>query len=121
MACRSYRDLNVWIRSFDLAVQVYRESRDFPRDEIYGLRSQLRRAAYSISLNLAEGHERESTKEFLRFILIARGSLAETETLLLLSRELGYLTANQVRPLMLGTDEIGKMIRGLQRSLQRKL
>jgi four helix bundle protein len=79
---RNYHDLLVWQRGLEIALAVYQATKDFPSDERFGLTSQLRRAASYVPANIAEGHERSSTKEFLRHISIAIGSLAETATLL---------------------------------------
>ena len=78
---KSYEDLIVWQKALDLAEEIYRATRQFPKDELYGLTSQMRRAAVSIASNIAEGHERNSRGEFLQFIGHARGSLAELETI----------------------------------------
>jgi four helix bundle protein len=87
---RSFRDLIVWQRSVELAVAIYELTRGFPKDEIYGLTSQLRRAAVSIASNIAEGHGRNSTGEFRQFLGIVRGSNFEVQTQLVLSRKLKY-------------------------------
>ena len=121
MTVSSYRDLQVWQKSMALVKQVYLESSAFPKDELFGLTSQIRRAAVSIPSNVAEGHARDSTKEFLHHLSISLGSLAELETQLILASDLQYLTDNGPLPLLQQTDEIGKMIRGLQISLKRKL
>jgi four helix bundle protein len=85
MSLQSYRDLEVWQMSMELAVECFEATQPFPREEMFGLTSQIRRAASSIPANLAEGQGRHSTKEFLRFISIARGSLKELETHLMLN------------------------------------
>lgn len=105
----------------DLVAVVYRISAKLPRDELYGLRVQLQRAAVSIPSNIAEGHARESTREYLRYLLISRGSLAELETQLLLCVKLELLKDPEVEEPLLLSDEIGRMIRRLQQSLTRKL
>ena len=91
MEVRDYRDLKVWQAGLKLAEAVHAVTTDFPKAEVFGLISQLRRAAVSIPSNIAEGHARDSTKEFLRFISIAMGSLAELETQLTLACRLGFL------------------------------
>jgi four helix bundle protein len=118
---KSYRDLSVWQLSMSLARSVYQSTVPFPKDEQYGLTSQLRRAAISIPSNIAEGRGRDSTKEFLRHLSFAQGSLAEVETQLILSRDLGYLTEERLGGLLATTAELGRMIHGLQRSLRSKL
>ena len=121
MAVESYRDLTVWQRAIELVELVYKLAAKLPREEKYGLISQLQRAAISIPSNIAEGHARESTKEYLRYLLIARGSMAELETQLLLCVRLGLLTGSDIAEASAVSDEVGKMIRGLQRSLNEKL
>ncbi len=88
---QSYRDLKVWQRSMALAKELYRLTQAFPREELYGLTCQVRRAAVSVPSNIAEGHARKSTREYLNHISIALGSLAEMETQIVLAAELGYL------------------------------
>lgn len=115
---RSYQDLDVWNSAIDLAVSVYRLSASFPVEERYGLASQLRRAAVSVAANIAEGAERFGTKEYLRFLGIASGSLAETESHLALSVRLGFTEEANIQA---ARDEIvatGKMLTGLKRSLR---
>jgi four helix bundle protein len=121
MEVRSYKDLQVWSQALDFGVEIYRLTRDFPREEIYGLRAQIRKAATSVALNLAEGHSRSGTKEFLHFLSIAQGSLAETETLLMFSRRLGYMNDQETDSLIRQAEEIGRMLCGLQRTLHRRL
>jgi len=100
---------------------VYRLTQDFPKRETYGLVSQMRRAAVSIASNIAEGHARDSTREYLHHISFARGSTAELETQLLLSIELGYLTAEEAERTLNECTEIGKMLRTIQESLHERL
>jgi four helix bundle protein len=118
---RSYRDLQVWQRGIDTVVDVYRATNAFPKHELYGLTSQVQRAAVSIPANIAEGHERDSTREFLRFVSIAQGSRAELETHLIVAQRLGYLTPEVTTRMLQDLDETGKMLRALQKSLHRKL
>ena len=112
-----YRDLKVWQSAMQLAEETYRLSQSFPNHEIYGLTSQLRRATVSIPSNIAEGHGRNSPKEFYHFLGIALGSLAELETQLLLAKRLKYLEADQITTVLKTTDEMAKMLKGLQKSL----
>jgi four helix bundle protein len=121
MALDSYRELKVWQLGMQLAKEVYLLTQGFPKFEIYGLSSQLQRSAVSIPANLAEGHARNSTKDFLRHITIAQGSLAETETHLLLAESLGHAKISQIAPLLDKYAEERKMLSGLRRSLQAKL
>jgi four helix bundle protein len=91
---------------------------DFPKDEAFGLRIQLRRAAVSIPSNIAEGQARHSTKEFLNFLSIARGSLAELETQIIIAGRLTYLKENDRGELLQRTSEVGRLLSGLVKSLQ---
>ena len=105
----------------ELVEVVYRLTGKLPAREAYGLASQLQRAAVSLPSNIAEGHARESTREYLRYLLIVRGSLAELETQLFLCERLRLLSTDDIAPALAISDEIGKMLRGLQRSLNEKL
>ncbi|HYW08622.1 MAG TPA: four helix bundle protein [Longimicrobium sp.] len=113
----SHRDLVVWGKAMDLAVEVYRLSRWFPRDEIYRLTSQITRAAASVPANIAEGHARSSTREYAHFLSIAKGSLMETETFLMLSVRLEYLSPEAATPALRMVTEISKMLTALRRRL----
>ena len=114
---RSYQDLDVWKKGLAIAKFMYQATANFPVEERFGLTNQMRRAAVSIPSNIAEGHARLSTAEFQRFISIAMGSIAELETQTLLSAELGFLTEAISQEALRQLDEIGKMARGLHRSL----
>jgi four helix bundle protein len=116
----SYRDLVVWQDGIQLAKEIYRLTVSFPKHELYGLVSQIRRCSVSIPSNIAEGHARSSTQEYLRFISIAMGSLAELETQVILSKELGYLGQENVTPILNQTDTLGKRLRSLTMSLKAK-
>lgn len=100
-----------------LATEVYRLSAQFPKHEIYGLASQLQRSAVSVPSNIAEGHGRNSNKEFHHFLGVALGSLAELETQLILAQQVDYLTEELINPVLQISDEVGKMLKGLQKSL----
>ena len=121
MQIRSYKDLQVWRRGLDLCSLVYRFSAELPPDERYGLVSQMRRAAVSVPANIAEGHQRSSTKDYLRFLSIASGSLAEVETLIELASRLYSIRVTSIEELVGQADELGKMLRSLQRRLEEKL
>jgi four helix bundle protein len=121
MSINSYQDLKVWQFSMDLADQIYCLTESFPKHEIYQLSSQMQRAAVSIPSNIAEGHARESTKEFLRYLSIALGSLAELETQVILAQRRVYIDKEQFLSTLSKTNETGKMLRGLQKSLKTKL
>lgn len=116
-----YRKLEVWQKAMDLVLQCYRLTDNYPKHESYGLSNQTQRAAVSIPANIAEGHERQHTKEFLQFLSIAKGSLAELETCVILAQRLKYISNQQVQALLEKTGEVGRMISGLQRSLNQKL
>jgi len=117
---KSYRDLEVWQLAMALAKQIYAVTASFPSDERFGLINQMRRASVSVPSNIAEGHARASTAEFQPYISIAMGSVAELETQVLLSLDLGFLNPDQQEQLMPKLDQIGKMLRGLHRSLARR-
>ncbi len=117
---RGYRDLLAWQRAYELTLQVYRGTATWPREELYGLTSQIRRAAVSVAANIAEGYDRSSRNEYIHFLSIARGSLAEVETFILLARDLGYMPPDNADALIELQDEAGKLLRGLARSVQAK-
>ena len=120
MTPRSYRDLDVWKKAMDLAEQCYHVTKSFPREEMFGMTSQIRRAASSVPANIAEGQGRFHTKEFIQFLGIARGSLKEVETHLLLSQRVGLSNANDIEPLLALSDEISRMITGLRKALEER-
>jgi four helix bundle protein len=117
---RGYQDLEVWQGAMDLVEDCYRLTREFPREEIYGLSSQLQRSAVSVAANIAEGRERGSTKEFLHHLSIALGSLAELETHILIARRLDYVGEEAAGQSMDKMRKTGRMLNGLRRSLQEK-
>lgn len=117
---RSYRDLEVWQLAIEAAKLVYQVTQQFPIEERFGLVNQMRRASVSIPSNVAEGHARNSAKDFQRFIAIAMGSVAELETQTILSVELGFIRHEQQQELLVKLDKIGKMLRGLHRSLEKR-
>jgi len=117
---KSYRDLIVWQKAFELSLSVYRATRGFPKDEIYGLRSQLRRAAVSVPSNIAEGYGRRTTAEYTRALNIAYGSNCELETQLLLAKELGYIPASEHGRLSRDLAEVERMLTALRRTLVRR-
>lgn len=119
MAIKHYRDLQVWQKSMDIVVRCYRLTSTFPQEEMYGLSSQLRRAAVSIPANIAEGHGRNLTKLYLNHLSIAMGSLKELETHILIAAKLEYVTETQISNLMQDCTDLGKMMTGLTRSLSK--
>jgi four helix bundle protein len=116
----SYKDLRVWQVAIDLAVECYQLTQRFPKEEVYGLTAQIRRAATSIAANIAEGHGREVTGSFIQFLRISQGSLKELETHMLISHRIGLIDEGEFRQMAGRCDEIGRMIRALIRSLQEK-
>ena len=112
-----FTDLKVWQRSHSLALEAYRVTATFPSAERFGLISQLRRAAASIPTNIAEGSKRESNQEYARFLNIAEGSLAETEYLVMLSRDLGFLARDNADGLIKEITEIARMLNALKQKV----
>jgi len=117
----NYRDLKVWQMAMKLTEDIYRTTESFPARETYALANQLQRAAVSIPSNIAEGHARSSTKDYLRFISISQGSLAEAETQLELAHRLGYIPQAALLCLQEQTNELGRMLHGLRSALTAKL
>jgi four helix bundle protein len=115
----SYRDLNVWQLAMDIAERCYALTSDFPKSEVYGMSSQIRRASVSIAANIAEGHGRESTGSFVSFLRISQGSTKELETHLLICARVGLAEETRLAPLLSQCDELGKMLRAYIRSIQR--
>jgi four helix bundle protein len=119
MAIQSYRDLIAWQKAMELVESVYRATTTFPREEIYSLTAQIRRAAVSIPSNIAEGQGRSTTRDFLHFLSIARGSLKEVETQVLIAERLAYVTGQVTAALLGQTTEVGRLLTGLAHSLRR--
>ncbi|MBI3737634.1 MAG: four helix bundle protein [Chloroflexi bacterium] len=115
---RGFKDLIVWQRSLSLAVEIYRLTKEFPRDETYGLTSQIRRASVSIPSNLVEGHARNTKSQFANFIDIALGSAAELETQLTISLQIGYIKQADYDKLVNELTEITRMLYGLLNRVQ---
>lgn len=118
---QSYRDLHVWQSAMDLAEHCYRLTKSFPRDEMFGLASQIRRSAASIPANIAEGNGRELTGSYVHSLRIAQGSLKELETHLLLAERVGLLASSPQAEVLEQCDSVGKMLRGLIRKLQQRM
>ena len=114
---KTHKDLNVWKEAMKFAKQIYLLTADFPKEETYGLVSQIRRSAVSIPSNIAEGAARNSSKEFIQFLYIALGSLSELETQLLLSEEIGIIKYSKVEN---NIEQIRKMLVGLIKHLKEK-
>jgi four helix bundle protein len=114
----SYRDLLIWQQAMDLVTDTYILTRSWPKDEIYGLTSQVRRASVSVPANIAEGYGRESRASYQNFLRIAQGSLKELETLFQIAVRVGIESEERVRPQMLRCESVGKLIRLLVRKLE---
>lgn len=117
----SYRDLKVWQEAMSLAAACYELTRTFPKEEVYGMTSQIRRASASIAANIAEGHGRETTASFVHFLRTAQGSLKELETHLILATRVKLAPSDRIEPLMAQCDGVGRMLRALTRSLQQRI
>ena len=117
---RNYRDLQVWQKAYQLCLEVYRATGAFPKHELYGITTQLRRAAVSIPSNIAEGYGRKTTKEYIQFLYVAYGSICELETQIMLSGDLGYLPRHVLEKLQDGIGEVERMLKALINSLQKK-
>ena len=121
MTINSFRDLRVWQASMDLVEQVYQFTQTFPSQEIYGLISQMRRAAVSIPSNIAEGHTREHSKEYLHHLSMAQASLAELQTQLEIAGRLKYLSSEQVNKMMEQAVSLSKQLYALRNALTKRL
>ena len=116
---RPHQKLDLWRKSIDLAVSIYRQTEAFPKEERFGLTQQLRRAAVSVASNVAEGAARASTKEFRKFLYYSQGSASEISTQLMIANRLNYLSKNDHDQLEKDLDNVGRMITGLSKSLNR--
>jgi four helix bundle protein len=113
-----FTELKVWQRGHALVLSVYRMTTGFPLNERYGLTSQVRRAALSVPTNIAEGSKRITSQEYARFLNIAEASLAETEYLLMVSRDLGYITTIMADKAFLEISELSRMLHGLRKKVE---
>jgi four helix bundle protein len=118
MPVKSYRDLVAWQRGIELVIATYETSRLLPRWEQYELASQMRRAAVSVPSNIAEGHSRSSRRDYAHYLSIALGSLAELETLYVVSERVGHVKPHQLETVRGYADEVGRMVRAIQRGLR---
>jgi four helix bundle protein len=114
----SFRDIKAWHKAIELVVEIYSSTRSFPREEVYGLANQLRRAAVSVPSNIAEGKGRCTDKEFLLFLHHARGSVFEVETQLAIGGRLGYLTQADEQRIRTQAGEIARMLNGLIKAIK---
>lgn len=117
---RNYRDLLVWQKSYQLCIDVYRITKDFPNEERFGLTSQIRRAVVSIPSNIAEGYGRKTTSEYIQALYVAYGSNCELETQIMLSGDLGYIKNENKKKLQESIGEVERMLKALIRSLEKK-
>lgn len=118
---KDHKDLIVWQKSMELTRIIYTLTKRFPQGEIFGLTNQIRRAVVSIPSNIAEGFGRNSDKQFIHFLKIAKGSAAELETQLLISRDLSYLTAKDAKSTLALYDEIARMLGALIRNIEKRV
>jgi four helix bundle protein len=117
---KTYTELKVWEQSYKVCLEVYRITMGFPKEETYGLMSQMRRAAVSIPSNIAEGFGRRTTPDFLRSLYIAYGSVCELETQILLSKDLGYVGRGSTEKIQSQVREVERMLKALIKALQKK-
>lgn len=116
-----YEDLEVWKEAIALVKMIYELTYAFPKEEMFGLTSQIRRSATSIPSNIAEGQQRDTLKDYLRYLSIAMGSHGELKTQLIIASELGYIQSNEFGRILLQSDKVGRMLRRLQQALKTKL
>ena len=117
----THKELDVWNKSISFVSRVYEVTREYPRDELYGMTFQMRRAAVSVPSNISEGAARQSTKEYVRFLYISLGSASELDVQLTISLNLGYLSDQVYLELSKQCEEISKMLMGLIKSLKLKI
>ncbi|MDB2414959.1 four helix bundle protein, partial [Rickettsiales bacterium] len=115
---KNYKDLNVWQKARILVKDIYNVSCNFPKNEQFGLTSQIKRSVVSVPSNIAEGHSRTSTKDYINYISISIGSLAEVETQLILAEDLGFVSNNETRIIFQNINELQRMLHGLRKSLK---
>lgn len=115
---RSFKDLHAWRQAHDLVVHTYKLTKGFPRDELFGIVNQMRRAAVSVPSNIAEGFTRNSNKEKAQFYAIAKGSLTELESQFLISRDLGYISGPDFNSIQDRMYQLGKIITGLVKAIR---
>jgi four helix bundle protein len=118
---KNYRELKVWQKSYHACLEIYKITKDFPKQEIYGLTSQIRRSAISVPSNIAEGYGRKTTPDYLRFLYIAYGSNCELETQVLLSGDLEYMEPTKLEAITEKIGEVERMLKALIKSLEKKI
>ncbi|MGL4620709.1 four helix bundle protein [Chroococcidiopsis sp.] len=117
---QSYRDLRVWQEAMNLAEACYRTTKAFPKEELYGMTSQIRRAAVSIPANIAEGYGRKNRGEYIQFLYIAQGSLKELETHLLIAQRVELTCCQTINSLLIHSESVGRLLLALIRALENK-
>jgi four helix bundle protein len=117
---KSFKELTVWQKAYQLCLTIYRITKGYPKEEIYGLTSQMRRAALSVPCNIAEGYGRKTTPDYLKSLYIAYGSVCELETQILLSVDLEYIRGQGIATLQDNIDEVERMLKALIKSLETK-
>lgn len=117
---KNYKELNVWQKAYDLCLDIYRITKEFPDEERYGLVAQIRRSAVSVPSNIAEGYGRKSISDYVRFLYVAYGSSCELETQVLLSTDLGYIEGNRAGSVRSSIGEVERMLKALIKSLEAK-
>ena len=117
---KNYKELNVWQKSYKLCLHIYKVTKRFPKDEMYGLTSQIRRSAVSIPSNIAEGYGRKTTLEYVRFLYIAYGSVCELETQTMISGDLGYVDKKGLQELKEEIGDVERMLKAMIKSLENK-
>lgn len=114
-ASRSFRDLIMWQKAHELVLDIYKKTKDFPKEEVYSLTSQIRRSSMSVAANMAEGFKKSGKRDKVRFYNIAQGSLSETEYFLMLSQDLKY---GEMKELMIKADEVGRILDAYIKSIK---
>lgn len=117
---KSYKELKVWQKAYNLCIKIYKITKTFPKEELYGLTSQIRRAAVSVPSNIAEGYGRKTTPEYIRSLYIAYGSSCELETQILLSGDLGFMKAEALNELQADLGEVERMLKALIKAVENK-
>ena len=117
---KNYKELKVWLKSYQLCLNIYKITKGFSKEEKYGLTSQIRRAAVSVPSNIAEGYGRKTTPEYIRSLYIAYGSNCELETQILLAGDLGYIKSAQLKEVQKDLAEVERMLKALIKSLEKK-
>ncbi|MFH2045280.1 MAG: four helix bundle protein [Pseudomonadota bacterium] len=117
---KNYKELSVWQKSYKLCLHIYKVTKRFPKDEMYGLTSQIRRSAVSIPSNIAEGYGRKTTLEYVRFLYIAYGSVCELETQMMISGDLVYVEKDRLQEIRDEIGDIERMLKAMIKSLENK-